>query len=97
MSPQCLAHPASQLGGTTWLVTFTPLRMSWARFAWAGFVSAYALAWTAFGLLAFLGDLILHHVVDATPWLAANEWLINASLLGAAGAYQFTPWKRRRC
>lgn len=61
----------------------------------AAFLGAFALAWTAFGLLAFLGDVVLHHVVDATPWLADRPWLIEASVLALAGAYQFAPHKRR--
>ena len=60
----------------------------------AGFLATYALAWSAFGLLAFLGDVALHHLVDTTPWLAARPWLIEASVLTLAGAYQFSPLKR---
>ena len=63
--------------------------------ALAAFLSSYALAWSVFGLLAFAGDDILHHVVDATPWLADRPWLIEASILALAGAYQFSPFKRR--
>lgn len=65
------------------------------RHAVAAFLGAYALAWSIFGLLAFLGDGILHHIVDATPWLADRPWLIEASTLALAGAYQFSPLKRR--
>jgi predicted metal-binding membrane protein len=65
------------------------------RHALAEFLSAYALAWSIFGLLAFMGDDILHHIVDATPWLADRPWLIEASVLALAGAYQFSPLKRR--
>src|SRR5436190_5174999 len=59
------------------------------------FLGAYAVAWSVFGLVAFAGDDVLHHVVDATPWLAANPWIVNAGVLATAGAYQFTPCKRR--
>lgn len=65
------------------------------RLAVAAFLGAYAIIWTAFGLLAFMGDFVLHHVVDVTPWLAERPWLIEAAVLGLAGAYQFTPIKRR--
>lgn len=61
----------------------------------AGFLGAYVLAWTAFGLFAFSGDFVLHHVVDVTPWLAARPWLIEAGVVGLAGVYQFMPLKRR--
>ena len=60
----------------------------------AGFVAAFAAIWTAFGLLALGDDWVLHHVVDATPWLAARPELIGAGVLGLAGAYQLSPWKR---
>jgi len=61
----------------------------------ATFLGAFALIWTVFGLLAFMGDVALHHLVDATPWLAARPWLIEASVVSLAGAYQFSRLKRR--
>jgi predicted metal-binding membrane protein len=70
-------------------------RLTRPRFALVGFLGAFALVWTIFGLLAFTGDLGLHRVVDATPWLAARPGLIEASVLALAGAYQFVPLKRR--
>ncbi len=62
----------------------------------AGFLGAFAAVWSAFGLLTFFGDDLLHHVVDATPWLADRPWLISAGVLALAGAMQFAPGKRRR-
>lgn len=59
------------------------------------FLVGYALSWTAFGLIAFLGDAVLHHIVDVTPWLAERQWLIESGVLVVAGVYQFLPWKRR--
>jgi predicted metal-binding membrane protein len=61
----------------------------------ATFLGAFALIWTVFGLLAFMGDVALHHLVDATPWLAARPWLIEASVVSLAGACQFSRLKRR--
>jgi len=61
----------------------------------ATFLLAFAATWSVFGLFAFGGDFILHHVVDATPWLAARPWLIEAGVLGMAGFYQLSPFKRR--
>jgi predicted metal-binding membrane protein len=55
----------------------------------------YAVVWSAFGFLAFLGDVVLHHVVDATPWLAARPWLVAASVFAIAGIYEFSPTKNR--
>jgi predicted metal-binding membrane protein len=65
------------------------------RHGLAAFLSAYVLAWSIFGLLAFMGDDVLHHIVDAAPWLGDRPWLIEASILALAGAYQFSPLKRR--
>lgn len=63
--------------------------------ALGGFLGAYSLAWTAFGLAAFVGDIGLHHLVDATPWLAARPWLVQAGVLTLAGTYQLLPVRRR--
>ena len=59
-----------------------------------GFVGAFVGVWVAFGLLVFLGDDVLHHIVDATPWLADRPWLISAGVLALAGVMQFAPGKR---
>jgi predicted metal-binding membrane protein len=64
-------------------------------FAMVVFLAGYAAVWTVFGLAAFLGDVVLHHIVDATPWLGRQPLLIETSVLIVAGTYQFTPLKRR--
>lgn len=69
--------------------------MARPRRALAAFLGSCALVWTAFGLLAFTGDVLLHHVVDATPWLATRPWVIEASIVALAGAYQLSPLNRR--
>lgn len=61
----------------------------------ATFLVAFAAVWSAFGLFAFAGDYLIHQIVEATPWLAARPWLIEAGVLGMAGAYQLSPFKRR--
>jgi predicted metal-binding membrane protein len=63
--------------------------------ALGSFLVGYAVVWSAFGFLAFLGDVVLHHVVDATPWLAARPWLVAASVFAIAGIYEFSPTKKR--
>lgn len=63
--------------------------------ALGSFLAGYAAVWTAFGVSAFSGDVILHRTVDATPWLSDRPWLIEAGVLAIAGAYQFVPLKRR--
>jgi predicted metal-binding membrane protein len=60
-----------------------------------GFLAAYFLVWTGFGLAAFAGDMGLHRLVDMTPWLEARPWLIEAGVLALAGAYQLLPLRRR--
>ena len=57
------------------------------------FLSGYFAVWTAFALAAFSGDMQLHRVVDAWPWLATHAALIPAGTLGLAAIYQFTPLK----
>jgi len=59
----------------------------------AAFLGGYALVWSAFGALAFVGDAGIHASVNASPWLAANQWLIAPSVLMLAGVFQFTPLK----
>jgi predicted metal-binding membrane protein len=57
------------------------------------FLSAYFLIWSAFALVAFSGDMEVHRIVDAWPWLAAHDALIPAATLALAAIYQFTPLK----
>ena len=61
--------------------------------AFGAFVGGYAVVWCAFGIAAFFGDVVLHRVVDATPWIAAHPWFIAGGVLAIAGAFQFTPLK----
>jgi len=61
--------------------------------ALAFFLVAYFGVWTAFALAAFAGDMQLHRLVDAWPWLAAHSQVIAASTLALAAVYQLTPLK----
>lgn len=63
--------------------------------AGGAFYAGYAAMWTGFALLAFAGDTAVHHAVDASPWLEAHAFLIGATTLAGAGAYQFSSMKRR--
>ena len=65
------------------------------RAAIAAFLAGYALVWTAFGWLAFVGDTMVHATVDRTPWLQHHEWLIAGGTLALAGAFQFSALKDR--
>jgi predicted metal-binding membrane protein len=57
------------------------------------FVAAYFGVWSVFALGAFAGDMQLHRIVDASPWLASHLSVIPAFTLGLAAVYQFTPLK----
>lgn len=58
------------------------------------FLGAFGLVWTAFGLVAFMGDAGLQQLAQATPWLERRPWLIEAAVLALAGAYQLSALKR---
>jgi predicted metal-binding membrane protein len=59
------------------------------------FLAAYAVVWTAFAAGAFLGDTLVHRLVDVWPWLAVHAWLIGAITFFVAGLFQFSPLKGR--
>jgi predicted metal-binding membrane protein len=77
------------------LFSFTAAKQPRRRQVMFVFYGSYVLLWSVFGALAFLGDVRLHHFVDATPWLEARPWLIAGSILALAGVFQFTPLKDR--
>ena len=51
----------------------------------AAFLGGYVLIWTAFGALAFGGDIVVHAAVDRWAWLEEHAWLIGGSTLAAGG------------
>jgi predicted metal-binding membrane protein len=57
------------------------------------FLGSYFAVWAAFALAAFAGDMQLHRIVDAWPWLSAHATVIPAGTLALAAVYQFTPLK----
>lgn len=54
------------------------------------FLSGYLVAWTAYGLVAFVSLVGTERLVHSSPEVA--KWL-GVSLFAAAGIYQFTPLK----
>jgi predicted metal-binding membrane protein len=60
-----------------------------------GFLAGFLAIWAAAGLGAFVGDMIVHRLVDSTPWLAARPYLVEAGVLAIAGGWQFVPRKWR--
>ena len=63
--------------------------------AMSAFLTGYAVVWSVFGALAFLGDAQLHDTVEATPWLATHPAVIGGGVLVLAGAFQFSSLKDR--
>ena len=61
----------------------------------AAFLGGYAVVWTGFGALAFLGDAAVHHGVEAVPAVAERPWLVAGSVLALAGAFQFSDLKEQ--
>jgi predicted metal-binding membrane protein len=58
------------------------------------FIATYAVAWTGFAVVAFVGDMGLHALIHGWPLAARYEGLIPVGLLSSAAVYQLTPWKR---
>ena len=63
--------------------------------AQAVFFAGYAMVWTGFALLAFLGDTLVHQVVRQWWWLSLHSQLIGALTLAVAGVCQWSSLKRR--
>jgi predicted metal-binding membrane protein len=61
--------------------------------AMAAFLGGYAAVWTAFGALAFTGDLAIHAAVDNWAWLSRHDYVIAGGALALAGAFQFSSLK----
>jgi predicted metal-binding membrane protein len=61
----------------------------------SAFLGGYAAVWTAFAVVAFTGDTLIHGAVDRSPWLAAHSYLIGTATFAIAGVVQFTPLTER--
>jgi predicted metal-binding membrane protein len=57
------------------------------------FLAGYALIWTGFAVVAFLGDTLIHRLVAEWFWFARHAWLIGAATLVLAGCFQCSPLK----
>ena len=60
----------------------------------AAVVLGYSTPWVFFGLLAFLGDSLLHELTEHGGMLEMASGFIAPSIILAAGIYQLTPTKR---
>jgi predicted metal-binding membrane protein len=61
----------------------------------AAFLVGYAVVWTAFALVAFVGDTQIHWLVHHWFWLDTHSWVIGVITFAVAGAFQFSPLKGR--
>jgi predicted metal-binding membrane protein len=78
-----------------YMMTYASRRQSRPRLALAAFLAGYAAVWTAFALVAFLGDSLVHGLTDSWPWLADHPWMVGAVTLAVAGSFQFSALKER--
>jgi predicted metal-binding membrane protein len=64
------------------------------------FILGYTFIWTLFACVAFLGDTLVHQLVDHWRWLYTHSWFIDATVLLTAGCFQLSALKRsclQRC
>lgn len=57
------------------------------------FLAAYLTVWSGFALLACLGDLGVHHLIDRLGWQSQRSWSLFGIILLLAGAFQFSGLK----
>jgi predicted metal-binding membrane protein len=57
------------------------------------FLTGYLLVWTAFSLLAAIGQWTLHGTALLSPMMVSTSSLLGGTLLVAAGVFQWTPFK----
>lgn len=58
------------------------------------FILAYAFVWSLFACVAFLGDTLVHQLVNHWYWLYTHSWFVAAALLLVAGGFQLSVLKR---
>lgn len=58
-------------------------------------IVGYLGVWAGFGVAAHMADWLLHEMVERSPWLEANAWMIGAATLLLAGGFQFSRLKYR--
>lgn len=59
------------------------------------FLLGYFVIWTAFAVVALIGDAGIHWLVDNVRAVSEHQWLIGGSILMLAGAFQFSSLKER--
>ena len=56
-------------------------------------IGGYLLAWAGFGVAAHGLDRAVHAMLDEWPWLSWHAWILGATVLALAGAFQFSAVK----
>jgi predicted metal-binding membrane protein len=78
-----------------YMLVYASRQQTRPRATQAAFLAGYVVVWTAFAVAAFLGDTLIHGLIDRWPWLGANAYLIGTLTFAVAGAFQFSPLKER--
>jgi predicted metal-binding membrane protein len=55
----------------------------------------YAVAWLAFGVLAYAADALVREAAATSGYLVSHGWLVGSLVIGGAGAFQFSALKYR--
>lgn len=76
-----------------YIVVYASRRQQYPWIIQGAFLAGYALVWTAFALVAFLADTLVHWLVSNWFWLYMHSWLIGATIFAIAGGFQFSPLK----
>jgi predicted metal-binding membrane protein len=84
----------SSIPAFRWFGELTSARSDWGALD-ASFLGGVLLLWTGFGMLAFLGDDALHHLVHGWAWLGHRPWLIGGGVMVLVGAYTLSPLSAR--
>jgi predicted metal-binding membrane protein len=58
-------------------------------------VGGYALAWLAFGLVAYAIDGVVREAAASSGWLVVHGWVLGSVVIAGAGAFQFSALKYR--
>ena len=61
----------------------------------AAVAAGYALAWLAFGVVAYGIDSAVREAAATSGWLIAHGWVVGSVVIAGAGAFQFSALKYR--
>ncbi len=57
--------------------------------------AGYALAWLAFGIVAYAIDGAVREAAATSGWLIVHGWVVGSAVIAGAGAFQFSALKYR--